>query len=141
MVEKTVMIGDEPVKLKAAGDMFRTYKREFGQDLMKTMLSFGGGKNLRDLKKTAQDGIDEDDVTTDAASDMIEVLMNLLWVFAKSADPHNVGNVSEWESQFVYADLMVVAQSDVLELFNNNMMSTGDVSKKKAIEKMQAING
>lgn len=142
MAERTVMIGDEQVDLKAAGNMLRIYKSEFKTDLLTAIVELTGSKSQEGVSKLSE--VLDDEIADDKIGYATEVVLNILWTFAKAADPQRVKDPITWEGQFTQGDLIDAAKDNVMELLTDNLESLSDKrknenDKKKTIERMKQI--
>lgn len=91
-MEKVITIDGQQVSLKVSGGCVRMYKLQFRRDLMRDIFK------LKQLEKYVVDGamIADDEVI---ANIDFEIFSDLLWTFAKKANP-NIPSPMEWEDQF-----------------------------------------
>lgn len=95
-MEKTVQIDGQSVRLRANASSTRRYKMQFQSDFFADILKLNsltkfldkkGNVNINNLSEEERAKID------------FEVLYNLIWTFAKTADK-SIPEPLEWEEQF-----------------------------------------
>lgn len=90
-MEKTINIGNKPVRFKTNGLALLIYKRETGRDLIPDLFSLcGGKKEIEDVNAGKSVDIEKLDV---------EAIMNIAYVFARIAD-NAIGARDEWLASF-----------------------------------------
>lgn len=90
-MEKTINIGNKPVRFKTNGLALLIYKRETGRDLIPDLFSLCGGKDeIEDVNAGKSVDIEKLDV---------EAIMNIAYVFARIAD-NAISARDEWLASF-----------------------------------------
>jgi hypothetical protein len=121
-MEKTVYIDEKPVRLRSTAALPMRYKAQFRRDyfadLMKLAKVIGPGAKGRklDLSKITFEDLDHFDM---------EVLYNMIWTMAKSAD-RSIPDPIEWLDQFETFPLAELL-SEIKDLLENSISQ----SKKK----------
>lgn len=120
-MEKTIYIDGHPVMLKSTGALPKRYKAQFRRDyfadLLKLAKVVGGDSNK---------GIVLSDITfTDLEHFDMEVLYDIVWTMAKSAD-RSIPDPVEWLDKFETFPIQEI-MPEVQELLGNSMPQ----SKKK----------
>lgn len=113
-MEKILNIDGRQVKFKSTGAFLLRYKAQFGrdalQDIFKLQTVISGGK-----------------ITDIGALDM-EILYDLVWTLAKTADP-NISPPIEWLDEFSEFPIMDILPQ-VTELIYSCISSTVESKKK-----------
>lgn len=114
---KTITIDGKQVTFKSNGATPMRYKAQFGRDFMKDVVKMA----------PIAEHAGKDDISLEVI-EMIdfEVFSNILWVFAKTADPQNVPDPLAWLDQFDEFPVFDLFE-DVQDLVMNNF----ETSKKK----------
>lgn len=139
MLEKTIIIGDTPVKLQATSYSLQIFEDEFKVDALTIIFTVSNAETLGDITKRPEGSEDVDNVKPDAVARMTKFGKQLLWAFAKAADD-SIGNYREWlrDGGFQEHELLE-ASHEALDLYRENISPTGSNDKKKAVDKMKAI--
>lgn len=120
-MEKTLIIDGKSVRFKSAGGTPMRYKAQFGKDFLKEIMKMLPA--LEALEGATFDGVDDlDDNALDALNS--EVLYNVAWVLAKTADNTIPGPI-EWLDTFSRFPVVEMGP-ELLEL----IMSSMDTKKK-----------
>ena len=111
-MEKTIMIGEHKVPMKATGNTPKRYRNEFNEDLL---------MKLNNLYQ-------QTDKTTGAINDGadLSVIENLAYIMAKQADP-TIGSQDDWLDQFNPLDIYL----SMKEIMNVWTESTQTLSQTK----------
>lgn len=120
-MEKTIVIDNKQVRLKATAALPKRYKAQFGRDyfadLMKVAKVFGKGMKrnfgIQDISFASLDHMD------------MEVFYDIIWTMAKTAD-RTIPDPLEWLDGFDTFPLKEIME-DVKELLTDTMPA----SKKK----------
>ena len=108
---KVVVIGGKKIPMKSSGRTGRIYSRKFGRDI------------LTDFIK----------ISSNTADNTGEVLEDLAWTFAKTAN-ENIPEIEEWLEQFAGMFDVLGAYTDIMELMGDSFKSNVN-SKKNKLEK------
>ncbi len=114
-MEKELTIDGRPVRFKSTGAFLLRYKNQFGRDA------------LQDIFKL-QNAVDESGAVSDAGSFDLEVIYNLIWTLAKTADP-KLPPPLEWLDTFEEFPLADVVP-EVVDLIFASLGSTVEPKKK-----------
>ncbi|MFM1581404.1 hypothetical protein ABGF48_04255 [Helcococcus bovis] len=120
-MEKTIIISGKPTRFKCTGGFLIRYKQLTGNDPLKDMM----GMFPDDKKKSKT--IDIENINT-------EVIFNIIWVLAKTAD-NTIPDLLDWLDsfdEFLLEDIMVELEELLTRAFVSTIESK---SKKKPIRK------
>lgn len=136
-MEKTIHIGEEisfPAKSTAAS-LF-SYKRNFGRDMMKDIISLASAVPDKKLK--------DEEIIDIIATDRFDfdVFFRLLWIFAKAGDPA-IPEMEEWLERFDIAplDFAVEVLPQIQDLMISNVKTTVKPKKKDTRRERNGHNG
>lgn len=87
-MEKTLIIDNKEIKFKSTAATPLRYKAQFQSDFFKDLINIDGGKKIAKNK---------DDI--DMTSIDIEVIYNIIWILAKTADK-NIPDPLHWYDSF-----------------------------------------
>lgn len=104
-MEKTINIGGRDVRLKSTGATALRYKQQFGKDYFAEI--FKMAKGLGAAKGETVDTENMTDEQIDALD--FQIFTNLIWVFAKTADP-SIPDPVTWLDEFEEFPIQDVAQ-------------------------------
>lgn len=125
---KTVNIGDTTVTLKTSAALPRMYRRRFNRDLFLDMSHIMSGVTK-----------ENPNLTLDAEG--MEILEDVVYTFAKYADPENVPDeVEDWLEGFESFDIFVLIPI-VLEMWVQERKTTGNLKKKNAKSTVSSQQG
>lgn len=88
-MEKTIYIDNKPVLLRSSGSSTKRYKAQFGRDFLRDILKLNIlNSDITNLTTEQLDSVDFD------------VLQDIVWVFAKTANPQFVQDPLTWLDSF-----------------------------------------
>lgn len=120
-MEKTIMVGDKAVRMRATAAVPRLYRIKFGRDIFADLAKLSDGM---EAAKTKQEQFQVTD---------LEVFENVAYMMAKHADPQGVpSDVWEWLDGFETFAIMDILP-ELLDLWCLNMQTTAE-SKKKLVQ-------
>lgn len=124
-MEKTIVIDGKNVRFKANGATPLRYKAQFGRDYFKELLK------MSPLEKVAKKKGNVEAADLEALD--FEVLYNISWIMAKTADP-TIPEPLEWLGSF---DVF-----PIVEIFPDlqDLMTASLMSSKKKIQKIKLMN-
>lgn len=114
-MEKILIIDGHQVKFKSTGAFLLRYKAQFGRDA------------LQDIFKL-QSAVDSDGRIIDASSLDLEVIYDLVWTLAKTADP-NLSPPLDWLDTFSEFPLAEIVP-EVTDMIFSTLGSTVQSKKK-----------
>jgi len=114
-MEKVLTIDGRQVKFKSTGAFLLRYKAQFGRDA------------LQDIFRL-QSSIDDKGNIADVSALDLEVIYNLVWTLAKTADP-TIPPPLEWLDTFSEF-LLVEIVPEVVDMIFNTLSSTVQSKKK-----------
>ena len=114
-MEKTLTIDGRQVKFKSTGAFLLRYKAQFGRDA------------LQDIFKL-QDAVDSKNRIKNISALDLEVLYDLAWTLAKTADP-NIPPPMEWLDEFSEFPLMDIIP-EIVDMIFSCLTSTVESKKK-----------
>lgn len=114
-MEKILTIDGRQVKFKSTGAFLLRYKAQFGRDA------------LQDIFKL-QGAVDAEGHITDASALDLEVIYDLVWVLAKTADS-NIPPPMDWLDEFSEFPLMEIVP-EIIEMIFSCLSSTVPFKKK-----------
>ena len=114
-MEKVLTIDGRQVKFKSTGAFLLRYKAQFGRDA------------LQDLFRL-QSAVDSKGNIKDASALDLEVIYNLVWTLAKTADP-NIPPPLEWLDEFSEFPLRDIVPK-VIDMIFASMGTTVEPKKK-----------
>lgn len=128
MHERTIMVGDVPVRFRSDASTPRVYRLMFGRDIFKDM-----GTLVDSFSKSDENGEDSEDGKGGGEGFNIpdtglEALENIAYCMAKQAAP-DIPEITEWLSQFGMFDIYS-RMGDIITLWGINTR-TQVASKKK----------
>lgn len=135
-MEKTINIGNKPVRFKTNGLALLTYKRETGRDLIPDLFSLcGGKKEIEEVNAGKFVDIEKLDV---------EAIMNIAYVFAQIAD-ETIGSRDDWLKSFdsfpisdVIEELIpLVIECITTDAKVKNQLATAGLSQKTKFSKQK----
>jgi hypothetical protein len=103
-MDKTIKLDDREVRVRMSADTLRVYRKTFGRDLMKDMMSMTDEMNL-------------------------EIIENLFYVCAQAADPE-LPPIDDWLAEFSTFALYKAANDLIAMWLDENKTTTQ--RKKKA---------
>lgn len=113
-MEKTVLIGEIEVPMKATANTPKRYRQEFNKDLIIQMQNL---YNHLDLKS----GVFKGDAN-------LEVIDNLAYIMAKQAD-NTIGSQDEWLDQFGPTDIYN-AMAQIISVWTDTTETLSTAKKK-----------
>ncbi len=114
-MEKMLTIDGRQVRLKSTGAFLLRYKAQFGRDAIQDAFRLLGS-------------MDSNNQITDLGSLDLEVLYNMTWTLAKTADP-SLPPPMEWLDSFSAFPLDEIVP-EVIDMIASSFISTA-ISKKK----------
>lgn len=114
-MEKILTIDGRQVKFKSTGAFILRYKAQFGRDA------------LQDIFKL-QNAIDNNGQIQDVSALDLEIIYNLVWVLAKTADP-SIPPPMEWLDTFGEFPLAEIVP-EVIDLIFSSLGTTVEPKKK-----------
>jgi hypothetical protein len=114
-MEKILTIDGRQVKFKSTGAFLLRYKAQFGRDA------------LQDIFKL-QDAVDSKNRIKNISALDLEVLYDLAWTLAKTADP-NIPPPLEWLDEFSEFPLMDIIP-EIIDLIFSSLGATVEPKKK-----------
>ena len=114
-MEKILIIDGRQVKFKSTGAFLLRYKAQFGRDA------------LQDIFKL-QDAVDSKNRIKNISALDLEVLYDLAWTLAKTADP-NIPPPLEWLDEFSEFPLMDIIP-EIVDMVFSCLTSTVESKKK-----------
>lgn len=114
-MEKILTIDGRPVRFKSTGAFLLRYKAQFGRDA------------LQDIFKL-QDAVDSKNRIKNISALDLEVLYDLAWTLAKTADP-NIPPPMEWLDEFSEFPLMDIIP-EIVDMIFSCLTSTVESKKK-----------
>lgn len=114
-MEKILTIDGRQVKFKSTGAFILRYKAQFGRDA------------LQDIFKL-QNAIDNNGQIQDVSALDLEIIYNLVWVLAKTADP-SIPPPMEWLDTFGEFPLVEIVP-EVIDLIFSSLGTTVEPKKK-----------
>ncbi|QWG33364.1 hypothetical protein [Bacillus mycoides] len=115
-MEKTITIDGKQVRLKSTAATVKRYKAQFRRDLFADMLALGAIGTF-----TSQDASEG---TIDLSTVDFEVIYDLVWLYAKTADP-NLPDPITWLDGFDEFPIY-----DIMPEINDLIQSTMGAKKK-----------
>ncbi len=97
-MEKTLTVDGKQVRFKSTGATPLRYKAQFRKDFFSDMMKLNSLKSLQKVEDITSDDIEQID---------FEVLYNIVWVLAKTADK-NIPEPIEWLDDFEEFPLMEI---------------------------------
>ena len=117
MLQKTVMIGSQPVTFKSSAAIPRLYRIEFGRDIF---------KDLTKLEKAFRENVGRQASRMEIED--LELLENVAYIMAKHADPSIPDTIDEWLEGFEMFSIYEILP-EILELWGSNLVSNVDAKK------------
>ena len=114
-MEKILTIDGRQVKFKSTGAFLLRYKAQFGRDA------------LQDIFRL-QTAVDAEGVIKDASALDLEIIFNLVWSLAKTADP-SIPPPMEWLDEFSEFPLAEIVP-EVVDMIFSSLGSTVEPKKK-----------
>ncbi len=114
-MEKVLIIDGRQVKFKSTGAFLLRYKAQFCRDALQDIFSLQGS-------------VDAEGRVTDASALDLEVLYNLIWTLAKTADP-SIPPPLEWLDTFGEFPLAEIVP-EVIDLIFSSLGTTVEPKKK-----------
>jgi hypothetical protein len=114
-MEKILNIDGRQVKFKSTGAYLLRYKAQFGRDALKDIFKL-------------QAAVDENNQIADIDALDLEVLYDLVWTLAKTADP-GIKPPMEWLDEFSEFPLMDIVPK-IIDLIYSCLSSTVKSKKK-----------
>ncbi len=123
-MKKTVMIDNKAVDFESTAAFMIKYKKQFGQNALKE-IALLANTIQRVKEKAKRENLDAETETLELLEHLdMEVLYNLIWIFAYTAD-HSIPSLEDWLDSFEDFPLSEVLEA-VMEL-----LSASFSSKKK----------
>lgn len=117
-MEKTVLIDDKEVRLRATAAVPRLYRIKFGKDIMQDMAKLS---SAYEKAKTEEEHFSATD---------LGLFENVAYIMAKHGDPENTpSSIEEWLDGFETFSIYEVLPQ-ILELWRMNTASTSKSKKK-----------
>ena len=117
MLQKTVMIGGQPVTFKSSAAIPRLYRIEFGRDIF---------KDLTKLEKAFKENVGRQASRMEIED--LELFENVAYIMAKHADPSIPDTIDEWLEGFEMFSIYEILP-EILELWGSNLVSNVDAKK------------
>lgn len=115
-MEKTIVIDGKDVKFKTSGAVLLRYKAQFGKDYLSEIIKLAALEKLGNKKKISTEDIQGLD---------FEVMYNVAWVLAKTADP-TIPDPMAWLDSFEEFPMM-----DIIPELTPMITSSMTQTKKK----------
>lgn len=126
-MEKTLIIDNKEVKFKSTAATPLRYKAQFHRDFLKDIMKMGKkNNNKRNKKNNKVNTKQKQDINIDIEDIDFEVLYNIIWILAKTADksiPDPIAWYDRFE-EFDFEDVFIELQDLILQSISSN-------SKKK----------
>ncbi|MDA1631787.1 hypothetical protein PDK11_02815 [Bacillus cereus] len=115
-MEKTILIDGQKVRLKSTAATVKRYKAQFRRNLFADLMALGAINAL-----TSPDGTQQPiDVTNlDLSNVDFELIYDLTWLFAKTADP-NIPDPMVWLDEFEEFPIEEI-MPEIMDLIQNTM--------------------
>ena len=120
-MEKVLEIDGRKVVFKTSGAFFMRYKQQFKRDPIKDIMNLNDAVNSKD-----EESADLLDIDT-------EILFNLCWCLAKTANP-NILPPLEWLDSFEEFPVFDII-GEVMELVVSSMTTSNPLKKTQKMEK------
>lgn len=123
-MEKIIVIDGKPINFKSTGAYLLRYKAQFGRDALQDIFKLQGAVKEQVNEETGEVEVVLNDINTLD----LEVIYNLIWTLAKTADP-NIPPPMEWLDQFSEFPLMDIAPQ-VIDMIFSCLGATVEPKKK-----------
>lgn len=128
MVEKTIMVGEQEVRMRANALIPRLYRYKFGRDMIADMNALS--KSFKKARNIAADATEEEIAEAQLSVIDLTIFENVAWLMAKQADPSIPNNPDEWletiDGVFSIYEVLPV----ILDLWQWNNATTSVPRKK-----------
>ena len=121
-MEKTIMVGGKPVKLKTNAGLLRRYRQWFGRDIV---------TDMNKIMTALVDSVTEDDevIFSTLPVEVLTTFEDLCYTMNKYGDPENVpDDIDEWLDSFETFDIYTVFPA-ILELWNEDNKTQSTAKK------------
>ncbi len=126
-MEKTIIVGNKKVKMRASALIPRLYRFKFGRDMIKDMMTLK--KAYDRLKKIPEDATDEEKEEAQLSELNLTIFENVAYIMAKHADMTLPDSPDEWLDTFeMFSIYQVLPQ--ILDLWGLSAATTS-IPKKK----------
>lgn len=123
-MEKTITIDGKPITFKVTGGTLYRYKQQFGTEFLADAASLMDIENTKKTKKVKQpDGKITFQIEYDYTKLNLELVYNLAWTMAKTADP-SIPDPQAWLDSFDTFPIEKVAEPLMNMLQKSIEMST-----------------
>ena len=94
MAEKSIIIGEQEVRMRATALIPRLYRFKFGRDMISDMNTLQ--KNFNKVRSLRDDATEEEIAEAQLSVLDLTIFENVAWLMARQADPEIPDNPDEW---------------------------------------------
>ena len=129
-MEKTIIIGEREIRLRASALIPRLYRFKFGRDLVSDMTKLR--KSFVNAVKTAKksDATEEEKREAQLSAIDLTIFENIAWLMCRQADPSVPDEPETWLDGMDGVFSIYKVLPAMLELWNENMTTTSVSAKK-----------
>lgn len=128
MVEKTIMVGEQEVRMRANALIPRLYRYKFGRDMIADMNQLS--KSFKKARSIAADATEEEITEAQLSVLDLTIFENVAWLMARQADPSIPNDPDKWletiDGVFSIYEVLPV----ILDLWQWNNATTSVPRKK-----------
>ena len=121
MVERTIKIGNQEVKMRSSAAIPRLYRAKFKRDIFKDLTKLKDAYDRRKDKKSDEFEVDD-----------LEIFENVAYIMALHGDPENTPkDIDSWLDQYEMFSIYDVLP-EILKLWGENMETEVNAKKLRA---------
>lgn len=126
-MEKTILIDDKEVKMKASALVPRLYRFRFRRDMISDMNTLR--KAYSKAINLPEDATEEEKMDAQLSAMDLTIFENVAYIMAKHADKNQPDSPDEWLDQFNMFSIYEVLPH-IIELWNMSTSTTSELKKK-----------
>lgn len=126
-MEKTILIDDKEVKMKASALVPRLYRFRFRRDMISDMNTLR--KAYSKAINLPEDATEEEKMDAQLSAMDLTIFENVAYIMAKHADKNQPDSPDEWLDQFDMFSIYEVLPH-IIELWNMSTSTTSEPKKK-----------
>lgn len=121
MIERTIKIGNQEVKMRSSAAIPRLYRAKFKRDIFKDLTKLKDAYNRRRDKKSDEFEVDD-----------LEIFENVAYIMAMHGNPENTPkDIDSWLDQYEMFSIYDVLP-EILKLWGENMETEVNAKKLRA---------